>query len=114
MRGCILKSVEGCEFVRIIETIDQGSLYVSPELGARRLRQRMHANGVKQRESRPYNLTARETQILDCVGRALTNKEIGRELQISAKTVKHYMTNIMEKLQVRNRIEAVLKFKFTN
>ena len=40
-----------------------------------------------------------------------TNKEIARLLNISEKTVKHYMTNIMHKLQVRNRVEAALVVK---
>jgi DNA-binding NarL/FixJ family response regulator len=41
----------------------------------------------------------------------MTNKEIARRLSISEKTVKHYMTNIMQKLHVRNRVEAVLAFQ---
>ena len=42
------------------------------------------------------------------VARGMTNKEIAGSLNISEKTVKHYMTNIMQKLHVRNRVEAVL------
>ena len=53
-------------------------------------------------------LTARETQILTQVSVGATNKEIGRRFNISDKTVKYYMTNIMKKLQVRNRVEAVV------
>ena len=102
MRGCIFKRVRGTEFVRILKSIGQGGFYVPPELGVELLR---------QDKNRPFNLTARETQILACVARGRTNKEIARELQISEKTVKHYMTVIMEKLQVRNRVEAVLKAK---
>ena len=100
IRGCIFKRVAGTEFIRILENIGQGGFYVPPELGAGLLR---------QDKNRPFKLTARETQILACVERGLTNKEVARELQISEKTVKHYMTVIMEKLQVRNRVEAVLK-----
>ena len=47
--------------------------------------------------------------MLDHVSRGLTNKEIARELALSEKTVKHYMTIIMQKLQVRNRVEAVIQ-----
>jgi two-component system, NarL family, nitrate/nitrite response regulator NarL len=100
MRGCIFKRVRDTEFVRILKSIGQGASYVPPELGAELLR---------QDKNKPFNLTARETQILACVARGQTNKEIARVLQISEKTVKHYMTVIMEKLQVRNRVEAVLK-----
>ena len=111
IRGCVLKRVEGAEFVRILEGVGRGSCYVPPEVEAALLRQSVRSDAAKKGELRPYRLTAREEQILDCVARALTNKEVARELQISEKTVKHYMTVIMEKLQVRNRVEAVLKVK---
>ena len=39
------------------------------------------------------------------MARGLSNKEIDRELDLQEKTVKHYMTNILQKLQVRNRVE---------
>jgi DNA-binding NarL/FixJ family response regulator len=53
-----------------------------------------------------HDLTPREDQILDCVARGLTNKEVAIALALTEKTVKHYMTNIMLKLRVRNRVEA--------
>jgi two-component system nitrate/nitrite response regulator NarL len=109
IRGCVLKGVEGDEFVRILASIGQGALYLPPEFGAGLLRRSMRLDGATHEQRRPYRLTAREEQILGCVARALTNKEVARELNISEKTVKHYMTVIMEKLQVRNRVEAVQK-----
>jgi two-component system, NarL family, nitrate/nitrite response regulator NarL len=51
-------------------------------------------------------LTEREHEILERVVAGLNNKEIGQQLRLSEKTVKHYMTNILQKLQVRNRVEA--------
>jgi DNA-binding NarL/FixJ family response regulator len=109
IRGFILKNVAGEEFVRILTSIGQGGLYLPPGLGAGLLRHSMRLNGAAQAKGRPYGLTAREEQILGCVARALTNKEVARELKISEKTVKHYMTVIMQKLQVRNRVEAAQK-----
>ena len=53
-------------------------------------------------------LTGRERQILELVATGRSNKEIADELFLSEKTVKHYMTNILQKLQVRNRVEAAL------
>ncbi len=53
-------------------------------------------------------LTEREQQILELVATGCSNKEIGYQLHLSEKTVKHYMTNILQKLQVRNRVEAAL------
>ena len=56
-------------------------------------------------------LTDRERQILDQVGGGLSNKQVAARLHLSEKTVKHYMTIIMEKLGVRNRVEAALLAK---
>jgi DNA-binding NarL/FixJ family response regulator len=53
-------------------------------------------------------LTERERQILERVAAGDSNKEIGAQLNVSEKTVKHHMTNILQKLQVRNRVEAAL------
>ena len=53
-------------------------------------------------------LTERERQILELVAAGDSNKEIGTQLGLTEKTVKHHMTNILQKLQVRNRVEAAL------
>ena len=54
------------------------------------------------------DLTRREEDILKGVAAGKSNKEIGRDLDIQEKTVKHYMTIILSKLQARNRVEAAL------
>jgi RNA polymerase sigma factor (sigma-70 family) len=53
-------------------------------------------------------LTERERQILQKLAAGLNNKEIGQQLHLAEKTIRHYMTNILQKLQVRNRVEAAL------
>ena len=53
-------------------------------------------------------LTEREREILKLLSAGYSNKEIGQKLFLTEKTVKHYMTNILQKLQVRNRVEAAL------
>ena len=53
-------------------------------------------------------LTARETTILELLSQGLTNREIGERLYLAEKTVKHYMTSILQKLHVRSRTEAAL------
>jgi DNA-binding NarL/FixJ family response regulator len=57
------------------------------------------------------DLTERERQILELVAGGDSNKEIASSLGLSEKTVKHHMTNILQKLQVRNRVEAALLAK---
>lgn len=108
VRGYVLKGVSATELVRTLNAILVGETYVTPALAARLLQQVRKAT-VTQRPNDHASLTVREEEILAEVSQGLTNKEIANRLGISEKTVKHYMTNIMEKLQVRNRVEAALR-----
>lgn len=108
--GYVLKGISACELTSMITSVNAGGTYVTPSLAARVLSQ------MKTRLAHPAepdfpSLTKREEEILACVAQGQTNKEIALELGISEKTVKHYMTNIMQKLQVRNRVEAVLALR---
>ena len=53
-------------------------------------------------------LSEREREYLGLVAEGLSNKEVGRQLNLTEKTVKRYMGNVLAKLQVRNRLEAAL------
>ena len=53
-------------------------------------------------------LTEREREVLELVAEGLSNQEVGDRLGLAEKTIKHYMTNILGKLQVRSRVEAAL------
>lgn len=105
-RGYILKGVSGRELVATIRNIASGEAYVTPELAARLLMQAKAKKASELKDSPLSGLTAREEDILDRVANGRTNKEIARDLSLSEKTVKHYMTTIMQKLHVRNRVEA--------
>jgi len=107
-RGYILKGVGGAELIGIVRAVIEGESYVSPNLAARLLVEIGNGDGKNKARDPFSDLTAREEQILKLVARGMSNKEIGRELKIQEKTVKHYMTNILQKLQVRNRVEAAL------
>lgn len=111
-RGYVLKGSSAQELVRTVRAVREGDSYVSPGLAARlltQMKQQQSAGNVHAlRNDDVAELTAREDEILGFVSRGLTNKEIASRLALSEKTVKHYMTNIMNKLQVRNRVEAVL------
>ena len=108
-RGYILKGVAARELLRILRAIHAGESYVPPALAASLLMEMDDAEATSKKSSSPLDeLTDRERQILEKLAQGLSNKEIGEELYISEKTVKHYMTNILQKLQVRNRVEAAL------
>lgn len=109
-RAFVLKGVAARELIRILHAVAAGESYVPPALAASVLLE-MHETGAHSREEskNPINeLTDRERDILENLAQGLSNKEIGEKLFLSEKTVKHYMTNILQKLQVRNRVEAAL------
>ncbi len=108
-RGYILKGVSGRELREIVRTIHAGEVYVAPGLAAALLRE-MASGAPKPPDAASLldELTPRERQILELVAAGKSNKEIGGQLDLTEKTVKHYMTNILQKLQVRNRVEAAL------
>ncbi len=54
------------------------------------------------------DLTEREREILELVADGMSHKEIAAKLFLSEKTVKHHMTNILQKLHVSNRVQAAL------
>ena len=107
-RGYVLKGVSGDELVHVIRAVQQGETYVSPAIAGRLLAELARSPVGTPYRSVVGDLTERERAILELVARGLTNKEIAGQLYLSEKTVKHYMTNFLQKLQVRNRVEAAL------
>lgn len=106
----ILKGVAARELLRILRAVARGESYVPPALAASLLLEMNESSMLshKQSDSPIDQLTAREREILENLASGMSNKEIGEKLFLSEKTVKHYMTNILQKLQVRNRVEAAL------
>ena len=108
-RAYILKGVAARELLRILHAVSAGESYVPPRLAASLLLEMREANSQQNQSVSPLDeLTPREREILEGLAAGLSNKEIGEKLFLSEKTVKHYMTNILQKLQVRNRVEAAL------
>jgi len=106
-RGYILKGSSGVDVVKTVEAIAQGSAYVAPSLAAQLLIKSTQLKPVVKESHR--DLTSREEEIYGFVSQGMSNKEIARCLNCTERTIKHHMTNIMQKLQVRNRVEAALK-----
>lgn len=109
-RAFILKGVAARELLRILRAVAAGESYVPPALAASLLLEIHEPKkpGHKEAGDLLQDLTEREREILQYLAKGLSNKEIGEKLFLSEKTVKHYMTNILQKLQVRNRVEAAL------
>jgi two-component system nitrate/nitrite response regulator NarL len=105
--GYVLKGVSATSLVDVIRAVAAGETYVTPKMAVRLLREMGPLDG-KELAHDLSDLSERERSILELVGEGLTNREVGERLFLSEKTVKHYMTNILQKLQVRNRVEAAL------
>ncbi len=107
-QGYVLKGVAARDLVEILRSVASGGAYVTPSLAAGLLYD-LTSPSKSQRPTSPLDdLTERERQILERVAAGDSNKEIGAELGVTEKTVKHHMSNILQKLQVRNRVEAAL------
>jgi two-component system nitrate/nitrite response regulator NarL len=103
-RGYILKGISAGELVKAVRAVAAGEVYIAPVLASEILFEMTHVS-----QPDPINeLTDRERDILRLVGEGLTNREIGQRLHLAEKTIKHYMTNVLQKLQVRSRVEAAL------
>ena len=102
--GYVLKGAGATELVAVLHAVSAGEVYVAPALAWQMLREMS-----KPRDSNPLDdLTSREREVLELVAQGFTNLEIGERLNLAEKTIKHYMTNILGKLQVRSRVEAAL------
>jgi two-component system nitrate/nitrite response regulator NarL len=105
----VLKGVSARELVDILHTVQSGESYVTPTLAANLLME-LTSNASDER-TQPGNLAdlkEREREILELIAMGKSNKEIGLELHLTEKTVKHYVTNILQKLQVQSRVQAAL------
>ena len=105
--GYILKGVSAEELVRAVRSVSAGETYVTSAMAGHLLSELTRQQRGLRAE--PVQLSERELGVLELVAQGRTNKEIANILSLSEKTVKHYMTNILQKLQVRNRVEAALK-----
>ncbi len=99
--GYLLKGIAGAELVTAARRIVAGHGYMSPAAAMSVVQSAAH-------RTRKPELSDRETEVLDLLREGLTNREIANRLFLSEKTVKHYLTTLMRKLQVRNRVEAAL------
>jgi len=106
--GYLLKGVGAQELVSVVSDLAAGRSYLAPSLAIKVLAA-MNAPRAAPADDDPLDgLTKREEDILRLVSEGKSNKEVGRALDLQEKTVKHYMTTILQKLQVRNRTEAAL------
>ncbi|MFC1959353.1 response regulator [Chloroflexota bacterium] len=105
--GYLMKDVDPTELAAAIYAIRSGELYLHPE-AARRLAEAMRPGPGEQQEPVPSTLTERELEVLKLVARGMSNQEIAGQLNISLKTVKAHVSNILHKLALESRVQAAL------
>jgi DNA-binding NarL/FixJ family response regulator len=108
--GFLLKSGDPRELIAGIHAVADGAAYLSPRVAQRVI---AHFAGGKmtkgaQARDRVGPLTDREREVLALVGAGMSNAEIARELHIVEGTVKAYVSAILTRLGVRNRVQAAI------
>jgi len=105
--GYLLKRSPPDEILKALEDVTQGGAPMSSYI-ARKVVQSFQKQGFSIRESE--NLTQREEQVLGCVSQGYTNKEIADILSVSVETVRSHLKSIYDKLHVRSRTAAAVKY----
>jgi DNA-binding NarL/FixJ family response regulator len=106
--GFLLKNAPPDELVAAIHTVASGEGILSPQV-TRRLIERFAEQGlVDRRDDLLGPLTDREREVLLMVARGLSNTEIAKELVVSEATVKTHVSRTLTKLQLRDRVQAVV------
>ena len=106
--GYLLKRATPARIIEAIREAQEGGVPMTPEI-ARKVIGQFQAP-VKAAEE-VERLTPRETEVLQFIMHGLANKEIADRMSISVNSVKWHLRHIYEKLHVRSRVEAVLKYK---
>ena len=109
-RGYVLKDADEVEMVQAIRAAGGGQAIFSPAIAARLADFFASPHSIVPRSAFPA-LTDREREILGLIAQGRTNAEISRQLELTSKTVSNYVSNILTKLQVVDRAEAILRAK---
>jgi len=108
--GFLLKSGDPYELMAAVRAVHAGASYLSPVI-AHRVIQRVGAGRMSRQAAAAQRLTVlspREREVLALVGAGLSNAEIGRRLFLVEGTVKAYVSAVLSRLDVQNRVQAAL------
>ncbi len=102
--GYVLKDIRGERLVEGIRRVARGESLLTPLLAARVAT----SLGLDRRDATARALTIRERQVLDLISRGLTNRQIGEHLDLAEKTVKNYVSRVLNKLGMERRTQAAV------
>lgn len=103
-KGYLLKDTPSEEIAQAIRSIHKGYTQLGPGL----LEKAIAPPAAIEPPPELSQLTPRELEVLHCLGKGYSNKEIAATLYISERTVKNYVTNILSRLNLRDRTQAAL------
>ncbi|HEX4866493.1 MAG TPA: response regulator transcription factor [Acidimicrobiales bacterium] len=108
--GYLLKEISIEEVASAIRAVISGQSLISPSMASKLLTEFTNlSKRADERQSVPTpRLTDRELEVLKLVAQGMTNRDIASELYISENTVKNHVRNILEKLHLHSRMEAVV------
>ncbi|WP_406102489.1 response regulator transcription factor [Streptomyces sp. NBC_01003] len=107
--GYVLKQIKGSDLVSAVRTVASGQSMLDPATTARLMRSlRTDPDAVPELAPELAGLSPRERDILALIGDGLTNREIGKRLYLSEKTVKNHISRLLAKLGVHRRVQAAV------
>jgi DNA-binding NarL/FixJ family response regulator len=107
--GYLLKEVSIEEVAEAVRAVARGQALVTPSMASKLLGEfNVLSRRVDSQQGTAPRLTDRELEVLRLVAKGMSNKEIAGELVIAENTVKNHVRNILEKLQMKSRMEAAM------
>ncbi len=107
-KGYVLKGADQDEILKVIRAVAAGEAHFGPKIARRLMSFFSTLHPAAPSEAFP-ELTAREREVLDLIARGRNNQEIAKELYLSPKTVRNHISNTFTKLQVTDRVQAIIR-----
>lgn len=107
--GFLLKDASGAELAHAIRTVNQGGALIEPSVARRVFAEFARLAPASRPATLAEPLSEREHEVLRLLAAGLSNKEIALRLALAEGTVKNHITNLLGKLQARDRTQAALK-----
>ena len=106
--GFLLKDARAVQLIDAVRVVAAGDALIAPSITRRLIAEFAARPALGSKSARFDDLTPRELEVLGLVARGLSNTEIARELFVGEATIKTHMTRILMKLDLRDRVQAVV------
>lgn len=106
--GFLLKNADADELAEAVRTVGHGHALLAPEVTRRVIERRTAQQAAPEADARLAALTPRERDVLALLGRGRSNAEIADELFVGEATVKTHVSNVLMKLDLRDRVQAAV------